>query len=426
MRCRLSVRALLLALVAATLAAAAPAQTDQPHRRLYNQILHGTAWVIASRGGGRVATGTAWVVDRPGKLLITNYHVVGNADTVSVVFPAYRDGKVIAERSYYTKNGDRRKGRVLAREPRKDLALIQLDSMPDGVEALPLATEGADPGDQVHTVGNPGASGALWVYSSGTVRQVYHKKFAVGKDENKFVIDARIVETQTPTNPGDSGGPVVNEQGELVAVNDSHNINAQLVNNCIDVSEVRAFLAESRPSSLPRTAQELARSGYEDARRGQFAQAVRELTEAIKLDPKYPQAYLHRGASYVSLKEYDKAIADLDKAIELRPTLSAAYSNRGAAYANKKEYDKALTDLNKALELNPKLAAAYFNRGRVYYEKGDYDKTIADLTEAIKRNPKSANAFLWRGLAYAKKGDEAKAEADRKEAQRLNPKLKEP
>src|SRR5438309_390239 len=122
MTCRLPVRALLLALVAATLATAAPAQTDQPHRRLYNQLLHGTA------------------------------------------------------------------------------------------------------------------------------RQVYHKKFAVGKDENKFVIDARIVETQTPTNPGDSGGPVVNEQGELVAVNDSHNINAQLVNNCIDVSEVRAFLAESRPS----------------------------------------------------------------------------------------------------------------------------------------------------------------------------------
>jgi tetratricopeptide (TPR) repeat protein len=426
MKCRLPVRALLAVLLTATLATPAPAQTDQPHRRLYTQVLHGTAWVIVSRGGGRVATGTAWVVDRPGKLLITNYHVVGNADTVSVVFPAYRDGKVIAERSYYTKAADRRRGRVLAREPRKDLALIQLESMPDGVEAIPLAAESADPGDQVHTVGNPGASGALWVYTSGTVRQVYRKKFLVGKDDNRFTIDARVVETQTPTNPGDSGGPVVNDGAELVAVNDSHEVNARLVSICIDVSEVRDFLAEFRPKDLPRTAQELARSGYEDARRGQFAQAVRELTEAIKLDPKYPQAYLHRGASYVSLKEYDKAIADLDKAIELRPTLSAAYSNRGAAYANKKEYDKALADLDKALELNPKLAAASFNRGRVHYEKGDYDKAIADLTEALKRNPKSANAYLWRGRAYAKKGDEAKAEADRKEAQRLNPKLKEP
>ena len=47
-----SLRFSVAALLAAVLVTAVPAQTDQPHRRLYDQILHGTAWVIVSRGRG--------------------------------------------------------------------------------------------------------------------------------------------------------------------------------------------------------------------------------------------------------------------------------------------------------------------------------------------------------------------------------------
>ena len=52
-----------------------------------------------------------------------------------------------------------------------DLALIELiDPLPEGTVELKLAADSADPADRVHSIGNPGASGALRVYTSGTVR----------------------------------------------------------------------------------------------------------------------------------------------------------------------------------------------------------------------------------------------------------------
>jgi len=81
------------------------------------------------------------------------------------------------------------------------------------------------PGEVVYTIGNPGASDVLWVHSSGSVRQVAHLDYKMGSQE----VNAWVVETQTPINSGDSGGPVVNGKIELVAINSSHQTNARLM-----------------------------------------------------------------------------------------------------------------------------------------------------------------------------------------------------
>ena len=64
-----------------------------------------------------------------------------------------------------------------------DLALIRLDRVPDGVPALSSRATSPDPGQTVHSIGNPGKSGALWVYTPGKVRQVYSKKWKAKLDE---------------------------------------------------------------------------------------------------------------------------------------------------------------------------------------------------------------------------------------------------
>jgi hypothetical protein len=79
----------------------------------------------------------------------------------------------------------------------------------------------------------------LWVYTSGTVRTVYQKQFRTGAGEHNF----KVVETQSPINSGDSGGPVVNSNGELVAIAQAIAPNARLVSYCVDISEVKTFLA---------------------------------------------------------------------------------------------------------------------------------------------------------------------------------------
>jgi tetratricopeptide (TPR) repeat protein len=392
----------------------APARADQPERKVYQLLLRSTCWILVSEGD-RMATGTGWIVDRANRLVVTNYHVVRNKDSVLVLFPEYKNGELIAERDYYLKRGHRIRARVIARQSNRDLALIEVASLPENDEALKLSPQSAGPSDRVHSIGNPGASGALWVYTSGTVRQVYRKQIRY----RDFEFEARIIETQSPINPGDSGGPVVNDAGELVGVSAASRQGASLFSYCVDVSEVREFLAEERPAAVPRTAAEYNQRGLAAARKRQYAEAIRNFSEAIRLDPNYALAYAYRGGVHVNTDEPDKAIRDCSEAIRLEPRLALAYVNRGAAYRHKKEYDRAIEDLNEAVRLDPKRPPAYYNRGLSYFEKGDYDQAIEDFSNLIRLEPRSAEAHLLRSRAYRKKGDEARAEEDEKEAQRL-------
>src|SRR5213076_2868989 len=101
-----------------------------------------------------------------------------------------------------------------------------------------------DPGQTVHSIGNPGRSDALWVYTPGKVRQVYTKKWRAKLDERTTLhFEARVIETDSPTNPGDSGGPLVNDRAELVGVTQGGATNASLLSTFVDVTEVKRFLA---------------------------------------------------------------------------------------------------------------------------------------------------------------------------------------
>jgi tetratricopeptide (TPR) repeat protein len=390
-------------------------------KALYQQTLHSTVLVLTPRK----SHGTGWLLDRGRKLVITNYHVVTSDGTVDVVFPVYRKGKVIAERSYYTDNleslrkqGFVVRGQVLEADARLDLALIEVDALPEGVAELKLAAEGPSPGDRVHSVGNPGVSDALWVYTSGTVRQVYRKRLTYPSGQE---VEANVVETQAPINPGDSGGPVVNDDGELVAVTAAYRMGAQLLSTCIEVGEVRTFVARTQRLLAPRTAADYLSRGLHHTGRGRLDRAIADYTEALRLDPKLAAAYTQRGAAYVLKGDYDQAIRDCTEAIRANPKDSIAYNNRGVARSNKGEYDQALADLTEATHQNPRYAQAFHNRGITHGRKGDHDRALADYSEAVRLEPHFALVYRSRGAEFLRRGELNRAIADFTEAVRLNP-----
>jgi S1-C subfamily serine protease len=211
----------------------------------YSKVLKSTAWIHSPRGPGKVASGSGSLIDLKDRLVLTNFHVVGDVEGANVFFPSYRQNDdLIAERSYYVDNSTRlaHKGKVVARDRMRDLALIKLEDVPKNVVALPLAEKGVSPGQTVHSIGNPGSSGALWVYTPGKVRQVYFKKWSALLDDHEAKFEAQVIETDSPTNPGDSGGPLVNDQGQLVGVTQGGAIKASLLSTFIDITEVRKFL----------------------------------------------------------------------------------------------------------------------------------------------------------------------------------------
>jgi S1-C subfamily serine protease len=204
---------------------------------IYPRLMRSTVLIARENGGW----GTGWIIDRKQKLVVTNHHVIAGANGVTVYFPAKgQDGKWISEQKYYVGNNIGVGARVLDSDPSRDLALLQIQAVPDEISELTLASGSPQPGDRVHSVGNPGASDALWVYSSGTVRQVYQKDLQYPGGQK---VSAKVVETSSPINPGDSGGPVVNDKGELVGVTSGLHRDARLISWCIDVGEVKAFMS---------------------------------------------------------------------------------------------------------------------------------------------------------------------------------------
>ena len=212
----------------------------------YKIVLRSTAWVHSDRGGGKLATGSGSLVDRGRRLVLTNYHVVGDVKRATVYLPDYgRDRKAISVRKHYTSRSGQLgiSGEVIEVDKEGDLALIRIDRVPDGIPALKLAASSPDPGQTVHSIGNPGRSGALWVYTPGKVRQVYSKKWRAKLDERTIhTFQARVIETDSPTNPGDSGGPLVNDQGELVGVTQGGAIDAESLSIFVDLSEVKRLI----------------------------------------------------------------------------------------------------------------------------------------------------------------------------------------
>ncbi|WP_454620436.1 tetratricopeptide repeat protein [Bradyrhizobium cenepequi] len=167
---------------------------------------------------------------------------------------------------------------------------------------------------------------------------------------------------------------------------------------------------------------ELTRSGKAYLLKGDYARAISDLDEAVRLNPKSGYALASRGVAYRMKGDYDRAMADFDKAICLQPKYGYAFVSRGVAYGIKGNNDRAISDFDEAIRLDTKNALALANRGVVYREKGDYTRAISDLDKAIQLDPKNALAFANRGDAYRMKSDYDHAIADFDEAIRLDPK----
>ena len=150
--------------------------------------------------GGRVprgpqrqnGVGSGFIIDNNGTIL-TNYHVVNNAQKVSVTLS---DGK-----SYDAK--------VIGKDEKTDIAVIKIDA---GRELPAVALGDSDRlevGEWVMAIGNP--FGLDHTVTSGIV-SAKGRQIGAGPYDNFIQTDASI-------NPGNSGGPLLNLRGEVVGIN---------------------------------------------------------------------------------------------------------------------------------------------------------------------------------------------------------------
>ncbi|WP_415382371.1 S1C family serine protease [Halosimplex sp. TS25] len=133
-------------------------------------------------------TGSAYIV--------TNAHVVSGTDTVEIQF----------------EDGEYRTGTVVGRSTYSDLAVVNVSDVPAYAEGLSVDDADPDHGEKVAALGNP-----LGLEETITHGIVSGANRSLPTDRGFAIPD--VVQTDAPISPGNSGGPLVACDGDVVGVN---------------------------------------------------------------------------------------------------------------------------------------------------------------------------------------------------------------
>ena len=196
---------------ATTVVRQVPVQTSEPAAdssaltpgQIYRQTYKGVVEITVSTpqqtpmGNQEAqAQGSGFVIDSEGHI-VTNDHVVENADSVSVRFW----------------NGDTYSASVVGTDPSTDLAVIKVDAPSSILHPVSLGdSSSVQVGDPVVAIGSP--FGLEETVTSGIVSALHRQIEAL----NQFTINDTI-QTDAAINHGNSGGPLFNAAGQVIGVN---------------------------------------------------------------------------------------------------------------------------------------------------------------------------------------------------------------
>ncbi|QXE22820.1 HtrA2 peptidase [Richelia sinica FACHB-800] len=165
--------------------------------------------------------GSGFILDKSG-VILTNAHVVDNADKVTV---RLKDGRTF-------------EGKVRGIDEVTDLAVVKINAGSD----LPVATLGSSSnvqvGDWAIAVGNP--LGFDNTVTLGIVSTLKRSSAQVGISDKRL----DFIQTDAAINPGNSGGPLLNAQGEVIGINTAIRADAMGIGFAIPIDKAKAIAGQ--------------------------------------------------------------------------------------------------------------------------------------------------------------------------------------
>src|SRR6476660_859350 len=135
----------------------------------------------------------------------------------------------------------------------------------------------------------------------------------------------------------------------------------------------KQYKCQSTEKADPRTAYEFVERGMEHIRANEFDCALGACSEAIRLDSTLATAYACRGGVLANTGESSKALKDLNQALKIQPENGDFYYSRAQVYERLADTDLALADLAKAVELITSglgRSMAFSQRAGIYQKQG--------------------------------------------------------
>jgi tetratricopeptide (TPR) repeat protein/V8-like Glu-specific endopeptidase len=397
-------------------------------------------------------TGSGVIVAKQGTTytVLTAEHVVPKPDNYSITAP---DGQ-----KYPVSAGSVKKLEGV------DLAIVQFTSSKSyqvatladyyiGLEDRPLA----------FLSGFPGGNGAARQLTVGTVFPTSTTIFAA---QNAYsMASGRELVYTTFSQPGMSGGPVLDQQGRVIGIHNASETKLETEESSGEVFAtylgrslgvpIHTFLGlaaqvqvspnlmkveNAAPPTMNRSAMQAVLDGSspekpadKDAsafdwlkygnrlwRLGRFKEAVVALDRAIALKPNFYQAFFVKGMALSGQDQFSEAIAAFDSATRFEPRFYEAWRMKAQMLEAMKQYPQALAAIDQAIQIQPSDSLLHSLRGDLLYQSKQYAPATAAYTQAIKLKP-AYYSYMQRGRSQFSAGDYQAAFKDYGKALELQP-----
>jgi len=172
----------------------------------------------------QIGGGTGFIISSEDGLILTNKHVVSDTE---------------AEYTVITNDGEKYEAEVLARDPFNDIAILKVQAS-DLSEIKLGDSDTLKIGQTVIAIGN-----ALGEYRNTVTKGVISgisRRVIAGDAYGSSEVLENVIQTDAAINFGNSGGPLINLQGEVIGINTAINIEGQLIGFAIPVNQAKQVI----------------------------------------------------------------------------------------------------------------------------------------------------------------------------------------
>ncbi|MFK7778746.1 MAG: trypsin-like peptidase domain-containing protein [Gimesia sp.] len=195
------------------------------------QKLRPSVVVVLAEVSGKYRQGSGFVVTPEG-VIVTNYHVIARAKQVHVKFPNGHLVKVAG---------------TLRIDPKRDLAILKLDGQIDNLHAVQLSEVLPKQGEDVIALGTPlGLEFSATPGILSAIRTADELRSTLGIER-----EGVWLQTSAPISPGNSGGPLVNLEGEVIGANTLSRVGGQNLNFAISSLDILKALENLSKTPTP-------------------------------------------------------------------------------------------------------------------------------------------------------------------------------